>query len=177
MSASFTHLISVTNSHDIPGNKTLVFEVERVLKDHASIFLSTEKDERVKMTYRGHGFLTCLSSAVEQRAQNKELGDITENPSKTKEMRAYLRTSFQKKESSGRFLHPFFALSPSPSHTQPAPAPCCGVANHCLPISSSAPAWQDGEMRREHRALAVDTEATQDAVQTMPQESGRIPAD
>lgn len=49
MSASFTHLISVTNSHDIPGNKTLVFEVERVLKDHLlQFFLSTEKDERVK---------------------------------------------------------------------------------------------------------------------------------
>lgn len=55
MLASFTHLISVTNSHCIPGNKTLVFEVERVLKDHLiQFFLSTEKDERGKMTYRGH---------------------------------------------------------------------------------------------------------------------------
>ena len=31
-------------------------------------------------------------------------------------------------------------------------------------------------MRGEHRTLAVDREATQDAVQTMPQENGRIPA-
>lgn len=104
--------------HDIPGNKTLVFGLERVLKDHLlQFFLSTEKDERVKWLHRGHTAFWPVYLLVVEAESSKQgtARDITENLSKLKDEEAYLRMLSEEGKLC-RFLHPFLLTSQPLTH-------------------------------------------------------------